>query len=501
MRWIAQIGHVSAKDLRYSRWMIVLLLIASALAVRGFVTHDAFGPIVTTSSSSSSVTLSMSEVTVTWLPLVILVAGIIVLASMVQAERPLQADSFWTTRPLSPTAAFAAKLLLAMVAITAPPLLAGAVALRGLHVPGAAVAGMLAHAALVHLSLLAATMLVAVLTDDVKGFVTACVALFATEVALVSLVELVLPVFELPSALSWVAPVLALALLVFLYQRRMSGPGWRAAGFAVVLLAVLGATVAPTFNVSHVPEIATGPRLSLTFGAPGPTSMILPFRVRVDDTSSARFAFARVETVISGEHGRQYLGPIRDTLVVGPQFPDIGRPVHWLTPPFDFPVMGQLAISPADSHTVARGATSAELSGTVSILRPRVLATIPLRNGEMAEQDGRFIGIYGVAHDSARLSVYVHTVNPLIDRHQPEFVVANFSRGEAVLLDEHPSAGSGSGWVVLPWITVASSFDQFATNSSTPVPRDSSWYAGASLVAVEWIPVSQYRASATMRLR
>jgi hypothetical protein len=70
-----------------------------------------------------------------------------------------------------------------------------------------------------------------------------------------------------------------------------------------------------------------------------------------------------------------------------------------------------------------------------------------------------------------------------------------------VLLDEHPSAGSGSGWVVLPWITVASSFDQFATNSSTPVPRDSSWYAGASLVAVEWIPVSQYRASATMRLR
>jgi hypothetical protein len=77
----------------------------------------------------------------------------------------------------------------------------------------------------------------------------------------------------------------------------------------------------------------------------------------------------------------------------------------------------------------------------------------------------------------------------------------NYSRGEAMLVDEHRSSGTSQGWIVLPWISVSSSFDQFATNSRTPVPRDSAWYAGASLVAVDWIPVSRYRASATMALR
>jgi hypothetical protein len=164
--------------------------------------------------------------------------------------------------------------------------------------------------------------------------------------------------------------------------------------------------------------------------------------------------------------------------------------------------MGQLAVSPADSHAVARGATSAALSGTVTVLRPRVLATLPLRDGAFAEHDGRYVGIYGVSHGTAEVSVYVHTVNPpLSERHEPQFVVVNYSRGEAMLVDEHRSSGTSQGWIVLPWISVSSSFDQFATNSRTPVPRDSAWYAGASLVAVDWIPVSRYRASATMALR
>jgi hypothetical protein len=362
---------------------------------------------------------------------------------------------------------------------------------------------MLAHAALVHLSLLVATIIVAALTEDLKGFVTASVVLLALLTVVVTLVDLVVPVeFELPSATAFVAPVVAVLLLVFLYRRRMSGLGSRALGFGTALLVVVGATVAPTFDVSRVPDLASGPPVSLTFGAPSRTSMILPFKVRVDDTSSARFAFAREETVISGERGRQRLGPTHDTIVVGPQFPDIGRPVRWLTPAFDFPALGQLAISPADSHTVARGATSAELSGIVSVLRPRVLSTLPLRDGALAEEDGRFVSIYGVSRDSARLSVYIHMVNPVVaGQRQPEFAVANFSRGEAVLLDERPSSSSGSGWVVLPWIKVASGFDQFSTGSRTPVPLDSGWYAGASLVAIEWVPIARYRTTATMPLR
>ena len=500
MRWIAQVGHVSAKDVRQSRWTIIALFVALALAAYGFVTRNAFGP---SRTSATSMTLAMPEVNVTWLPIVIVLLGIIAMATLVQAERPLQADSFWTTRPLSSTAVFAAKLLLAIVAITVPSLVAAFVSLRALHTPGMIEASMLAHAALVHLALLLAAIIVAALTEDMKGFVAVSVMLLGGLIAATVLLTWLLPAdFTYPSGIAFAAPVAAVLLLTFLYRGRMTGTKQWIAGLAVAMMLVMGATVAPAFSVSSVPTHATGPRLSLTFGAPGPTSMTLPFMVRVDDESSARFAFARDLTLISSEHGTQRLTPPHDTLVVGPQFPDLGRPVRWLTPPFSFPTMGQLALSPADSHAVARGATSAELSGTVTVLRPRVLATLPLRDGAFAEHDGRYVGIYGVSHDTTKVSVYVHTVNPpLTERHEPQFVVVNYSRGEAVLLDEHPSSGTSQGWIVLPWISVSSSFDQFSTNSRTPVPRDSEWYAGASLVAVDWIPVARYRASATMALR
>jgi hypothetical protein len=164
--------------------------------------------------------------------------------------------------------------------------------------------------------------------------------------------------------------------------------------------------------------------------------------------------------------------------------------------------MGQLATSPADRRVVTDGGTLAQLSGTVTELQPRVLATLPLRDGAFAETDGIFVSIYGVSYDSARASVFVHTVDPSpAGRHRPQYAVANFARGEAMLLDEHPSAGSGGGWVVLPWIRIASTFDQFSTGSSASVPRDSGWYAGASLVAVDWVPVARYKTSASMRLR
>src|SRR4029079_4807512 len=318
---------------------------------------------------------------------------------------------------------------------------------------------MLAHAALVHLSLLLATILVAALTSDMKGFVAACVALLGSLIVVTVSVQEVLPndfdLLLLPSGVAFVAPVAAVLLLAFLYRGRMSGYAQRGAGLAAALFLLFGEIVKLSFQVLSVPTVDAGPRISLTFGAPGPTSMVLPFMVRVDDTSSSQFAFARASTVITGDNGTQNLGPLHDTLVVGPQFPDLGRPVRWLTPRFDFLVMGQLALRPADSHAVARGARSAELSGTVTVLRPRILATLPLRDGAFAEKDGRFVSIYGVSYDSARVGVYVHTVNPpLGGPHQPQFVVANYSRGEAMLLDEHPSAGGGGGWIVLPWITV-----------------------------------------------
>jgi hypothetical protein len=503
MNWVGQVGHVSAKDIRYVRWPILALLAALGMGTSSFLTRNAFGPLVSTGASSTTVTLAMSEATVTWLPLVIVVVGILAIASLVQADRPLQADSFWTTRPLAPSAVVVAKLLLAIVVITTPSLVAAAIVLTRLHTPSGVVLALLMHAALVHLLLLLSTIIVAAVTEDLKGFVTGAVVLFGCLIiAMTGIDELLSYGIDLPAGIAFLAAVAALVVLTVLYRGRRSGNRQRVIGLAAALLAIIGATAVPRFQISSVPMRATGPMLSLKFGAPGQTSMQLPFVVRVNDTSMARFAFARERTVIHGERGAVSLTPLHDTIVVGPQFPDIGRPIAWLNPPFDYPALGQLAISPADLRAVEQRATSAELTGVVSVLRPRILTTLPLRVGAFAEHDGRYVSIYGVSHDSNRVSVYVHLVSPpLIERRPPQLVIANFSRGEAMLLNEHPSAGTGSGWIVLPWISVASSFDQFATDTRMSVPQDGSWYAGASLIAVDWIPTERYNTSATMRLR
>jgi hypothetical protein len=503
MKWIRQVGHVSAKDLRYSWWSIGALLAGAAIAASGFVTRGAMGPIVSFTASSTTETLSMSEFTVSWLPLVIVTVGILALAILVQADRPLQADSFWTTRPLAPTAVLGAKLLLAAVAITLVPLAAGFVSLRSLHTPVSVAGGMLAHAALVHLSLLLATILVAALTEDMKGFVSASVGLLAALLLSIGLfTEITMGDFDIPSSVAFVAPAVAIVLLTFLYRGRRCGNARRAAGLAVALLLMIGAIVAPNFDTARVPMLSTGPRVSFTFGTPGETSGILPFRMYVDDSSSARFAFARDLTVISDERGTRNLTPMHDTIVAGAVLPDLGQPIHWILLPVGTRRTNRLAISPADSQAITRGATSAELRGVVTVLHPRVLSTMPLRDGAFAEKDGRFVGIYGVSHDSAHVSVYVHTVSAqLPGGHLPDFAIVNFERGEGMLLDEHPSSGSGDGWVVLPWIRVMSSFGQFSTSDRVSLPRDSGWYDKAKLVAVDWVPAARYNAAATMRLR
>src|SRR5207248_1275792 len=122
---------------------------------------------------------------------------------------------------------------------------------------------------------------------------------------------------------------------------------------------------------------------------------------------------------------------LHETLIVGPYFPDVGKPVRWIEPSFfqPFPVMGQLAVSPADSHAIARGATSAELTGTVTVLRPHVFATLPLRAGAFAEHDGRFVRLYSVSRDTNSASVGVHSLSPSLDgqRHL-QFAIVNYAR-------------------------------------------------------------------------
>jgi hypothetical protein len=63
---------------------------------------------------------------------------------------------------------------------------------------------------------------------------------------------------------------------------------------------------------------------------------------------------------------------------------------------------------------------------------------------------------------------------------------------------------SGPKWIVLPWLGISSTLTWHVTNPSpnylTTFPRDDAWYAGASLVVVEWTAAGSYRTSAQATL-
>src|SRR5262249_21976741 len=60
----------------------------------------------------------------------VVIAGMVVVAMLVQADSPVRPDAFWATRPLSPLAVLSAKVMLTFAFIVGIPLVGQAIALR-----------------------------------------------------------------------------------------------------------------------------------------------------------------------------------------------------------------------------------------------------------------------------------------------------------------------------------------------------------------------------------
>lgn len=162
MSWFRQVLHVVRKDVLMSRW---LLLAFSALAVVGALSTAA-------GVRSASI----------WAAVVLPLAGMLITAFLVQADSPVRADSFLATRPLHPFAVWAAKVVLpALLFLTAAALVHVSVVLAW----GGVGSGFLVHAASAGLAVapwLGVALLVALLTPDLRSFVTGLLVLFVVYV-------------------------------------------------------------------------------------------------------------------------------------------------------------------------------------------------------------------------------------------------------------------------------------------------------------------------------
>src|SRR5215468_7651472 len=129
MNWFSQIRHVAVKDIRRTRWALIVYIALITVSAASFATGRAFGP---NSSSPSTETPAMPAAFAVYLPVVCVILGLVAAGSVVQLDSPTRANAFWASRPISPSAVLGAKLVVVMITIVGLPLIGVAIGLAAL---------------------------------------------------------------------------------------------------------------------------------------------------------------------------------------------------------------------------------------------------------------------------------------------------------------------------------------------------------------------------------
>ena len=216
MNWTGQALHVARKDIRYTRWaLVVYSLVVLVALLHALMLPLATGPNGSVMSNPLSATM-----------LVVVLLGIVLAAVAVQADSPVQSNAFWASRPFAPGAMLGGKLLYCGGVILGVPLVAELIGLLRFNVTPDALVASLVKSAVVYGLILLCTVVVAGLTGDLRGFIVASLAL------VVGFLITVAVVFDSPSAtlanpskLAWIAIAVGVGvtLLAALYRRRGIG--------------------------------------------------------------------------------------------------------------------------------------------------------------------------------------------------------------------------------------------------------------------------------------
>lgn len=288
MIWLNEAVHVARKDVRHARALLVVYAIIAAIALLAAMALPV---------QSDNTTL------LTGSGLVLLFVGMIMGASAIQADSPTQSNAFWASRPFHPTAMLGAKILYCAIVIVGIPLVAELTGLAHFQASTATILGDLARSSAIYGVLLLATIVIASLTSDLRGFIVAALAVLIGIVGIVAVVMIsnIQSHFgaisiDFGRVSSWGVNVVALlgglALLIWLYRRRdVSRVAWIGAvivvGACVDLLLDIGASQ-PDVHVSKIagnappivfdqatisPRPSGPPALRLQFALPTPEAM------------------------------------------------------------------------------------------------------------------------------------------------------------------------------------------------------------------------------------
>lgn len=521
MSWLAQVGHVLKKDVRQHRWMIVITLLALAGAVTeamgwggGSVRFPLTSPFTLVPSISGATTF--------------LVAGLLLVAFLVQGDSPARTDTFWVPRPLSPSAVVAAKVALAGFLLVVLPLVWEVTAIGIHHVWSARVVGILGRSVLVQTALLAAVAVVAALTPDLRTFVVAfLVAVFAWSGATTFMRQAMTGLSRgggtgptLVEATVWL--VGGLALVAYQYRVRDTRHALRV--FAVPALLCLGGGAA--FSAARPLALGAG---SVSEPAATPDLRVDSIRLERPPSWSGRgswYAQVHVEPV-GGHSDYEYMiiaprlrvflpDGSRTTLqprsagqdLTDPWVPSAG--LTWLgyDPTARPPRSAVTFLVPTDLvKALSDPRTRFSVEGQILVHAPVELGPLPMRVGATAVTDRgrwrlmafeneqghprvrvRYDGVASRLTEGGWMtsSLALTLVNPL--RHE----AIDVRQSDDTSNNSHNLVFMGEWWSAYSMTLVPNPWRGMAV----PVPPvDDAWLDGAELYVTNWVPTERYRVS------
>jgi hypothetical protein len=526
----AQALHVARKDVRYTRWALivysalVLVALVHALALPLAAGPNALAPNGVGRSNPLSMTM-----------LVLVLLGIILAATAVQADSPVQSNAFWASRPFGAGAMVGAKLLYCGVVLVGMPLIAEAIGMLRYNVIPGALAATLIQSVLIYGLVLLCTAVVAALTTDLRGFIVGALVLvvgFFIIGAILS--DSGSRAFANPSKLVSVAIAVGagVALLMALYRRR--GVGWIAWVGAVIVVgaAFVAFDAIDGPSATQVPASLRSATISLDvvdqvrFTAPnnpveGKARMVVRFNM-ASIPQTARLAIQIDSAQLHLRNG----SVIRAGSFYGYISADDGfgalpagiRPFGSSNEPLG--VSTSLTFNADSAKVTAVGIASVDVWSRVEVAEAVPLATTRVGSPIAAAVGGTRIRVFdNFDTDANAITVFTATVG---DPRRPSgardigMSVINESSREGIVLTSSNYSNSND-WMVLPGAPINTSFVRLNTNRPEaegptiiqsvpgvgPIAEriagqrrgqfpDPAWYRNARITVVRWIPRGSY---------
>lgn len=506
MSALAELWLIVKKDVRLAKWLLLgygLLLVAATIG-----------------AASGE---RLADGSLQWAAILLVITGPITAAILIQADSPTSPDAFWASQPFRRSAMLGAKLVLVIGFLFLLPLVGQWLGLMAFDVPAGEQRSLMLVSAALYGVVLLLTMFLAALTRDLKSFVLAVLAF------LVAALALAIGMSNLDWRWTSGSPVQAalaavglggvIALLILLYVKR-GLPRARTLGVAALALLLLG-SVAPDSESRVVGDVSPFPagkanvRIELRDTAQIAQAGHFTIRVTlVGADSGARFRLDRSRARFFLRDGTTVEMPLwgygMTTLQVGrlvlPGIPSLQGDA-------DLPFSGAMTnigqeVSGEPRRALMRGIDSVRVIGSVTLIEPKVFATLPLRAGASALLDGERVTLtaLNLAGADDELQLDTRAVGSaskgagwMDGTTGLNAFLVNLRRGEGVGLPR-TGASSNPGILVLPGAGAQHGSIRYRAPRGRGADRyvtDTDWLDGASLMVIRWVDGPSHRVSAT----